>query len=48
VGKELGVSGQTLRNWVKVEKSGKLNGPGVKPATPEQMELSLLVKYGLD
>jgi transposase len=38
-GKELGISEQTLRNWVKAAEAGKLNGPGV---TPEQMELSRL------
>ncbi|WP_244134260.1 IS3 family transposase, partial [Burkholderia gladioli] len=40
VARELGMSEQTLRNWVKVEASGKLNGAGAKPVTPEQMELS--------
>jgi transposase len=42
VGKELGVSDQTLRNWVKAADAGKLNGAGAKPVTPEQMELSRL------
>ncbi|WP_244128357.1 transposase, partial [Burkholderia gladioli] len=42
VARELGVSEQTLRNWVKAEASGKLNGAGAKPVTPEQMELSRL------
>lgn len=41
VGKELGVSDQTLR-WVKAAEFGKLNGPGTKPVTSEQMELSRL------
>ncbi|WP_321900164.1 IS3 family transposase [Paraburkholderia heleia] len=40
VARELGMSEQTLRNWVKTEASGKLNGAGAKPVTPEQMELS--------
>ena len=40
VARELGMSEQTLRNWVKAEASGKLNGAGAKPVTPEQMELS--------
>ena len=40
VGKELGVSDQTLRNWVRAAEAGKLNGPGTKPVSPEQMELS--------
>ncbi|WP_321873401.1 IS3 family transposase [Burkholderia ubonensis] len=42
VARELGISEQTLRNWVKSEASGKLNGAGAKPVTPEQMELSRL------
>ncbi|SDR62668.1 transposase [Paraburkholderia tuberum] len=42
VARELGMSEQTLRNWVKAEASGKLNGAGAKPVTPEQMELSRL------
>ncbi|SMF97958.1 Mobile element protein [Burkholderia singularis] len=42
VARELGISEQTLRNWVKAEASGKLNGAGAKPVTPEQMELSRL------
>lgn len=40
--KELGLNEQTLRNWVKAADAGKLNGPGAKPVTPEQMELSRL------
>lgn len=40
VARELGISEQTLRNWVKAEASGKLSGAGAKPVTPEQMELS--------
>jgi transposase len=42
VAKELGMSEQTLRNWVKAAKDGKLNGAGAKPVTPEQMELTRL------
>ena len=42
VSKELGVSDQTLRNWVKAAAAGKLNGVGAKVVTPEQMELSRL------
>lgn len=42
VAKELGLIEQTLRNWVKAAEAGKLNGPGAKPVTPEQMELSRL------
>ena len=42
VAKDLGLVEQTLRNWVKAAKAGKLNVPGSKPVTPEQMELSRL------
>lgn len=42
VAKEQGLIEQTLRNWVKTADAGKLNGPGTKPITPEQMELSRL------
>lgn len=40
--KELGLVEQTLCTWVKAAEAGKLAGAGVKPATPEQMELSRL------
>ncbi len=40
VAKELGLVEQTLRNWVKAAKAGKLNTPGTKAVTPEEMELS--------
>jgi len=40
VAREPGISDQTLRNWVKAAAAGKLNGPGTKVVTPEQMELS--------
>ena len=40
VAKELGVSDQTLRNWVSAFDAGKLTEPGTKIVTPEQMELS--------
>ena len=40
--KELGLVEKTLRNWVKAADAGKLNGPGTKLVTPEQMELSRL------
>ncbi|SDD99215.1 transposase [Cupriavidus sp. YR651] len=42
VARELGASEQTLRNWVKAEHAGKLNGVSTKVVTPEQMELSRL------
>ena len=40
VARDLGLVDQTLRNWVKAAKRGKLNAPGGKTVTPEQMELS--------
>lgn len=42
VGRELGISAQTVRNWVKAAQAGKLNGAGAKVVTPKQMELSRL------
>jgi transposase len=39
---ELGMSDQTLRNWVKAASAGKLSGAGSKAVTPEDMELSRL------
>lgn len=42
VARELGVSEQTVRNWVKAEQAGTLNGAGAKVVAPEQMELSRL------
>jgi transposase len=39
---ELGMSDQTLRNWIKAAAAGKLNGAGGKAVTPEEMELSRL------
>ena len=40
VARDLGLVEQTLRNWVKAAKAGKLNPPAGKAVTPEQMELS--------
>lgn len=40
--KELGLSDQTVRNWVKAAAEGKLSGAGGKVVTPEEMELSRL------
>ena len=41
--KELGLSDQTLRNWVKASaEEGKPNGAGGRVVTPEEMELSRL------
>ena len=42
VARELGLSGQRLRNWVKAAAAGRLGGAGTKVVTPEQMELSRL------
>jgi transposase len=42
VAKDLGLVEQTLRNWVKASKAGKLKAPGAKTVTPEEMELSRL------
>ena len=42
VAKDLGLVEQTLRNWVKAFDVGKLNGPGARKVTPEEMELSRL------
>jgi transposase len=40
VARDLGLVDQTLRNWMKAAKNGKLNAPSGKAVTPEQMELS--------
>ena len=40
--RELGLSDQTLRNWVKAAAEGNLNGAGGRVVTPEEMELSRL------
>ena len=42
VGRELGISHQTVRNWVKAAAAGKLVGTGSRAVTPEEMELSSL------
>ena len=41
-GKSLGVVEQTLFNWVKAERSGKLKGADSKVVSAEQMEISRL------
>ena len=33
---------QTLHNWVKAQREGRLGGPGSKPVSAEQMELARL------
>jgi transposase len=40
VAKQLGISEQTLGNWRKAAKAGKLGKGAGKPITAEQMELS--------
>jgi transposase len=42
VGSELGISHQTVRNWVKAADGGKLTGAGSRVVTPQEMELSRL------
>jgi transposase len=42
VARELGISEQTLLNWRKAYKAGKLAKGNGKPVTPEQMELARL------
>ena len=42
VARDLGLVEQTLRNWVKAAAAGKLNAPGARAVTPEEMELSRL------
>ncbi len=42
IARELGVTDQTLYNWVKADREGKLAGAGAKPVSPEQMELARL------
>ena len=38
----LGVVEQTLFNWVKAQRQGKLKGANCKPVSAEQMEISRL------
>ena len=40
--KILGISEQTLHNWVKADKDGRLVGAGARPVSPEQMEIARL------
>lgn len=40
--KILGISEQTLHNWIKADKDGRLAGAGAKPVSPEQMEIARL------
>lgn len=38
----LGLADQTLHNWIKAQREGRLGRPGSKPVSPEQMELARL------
>jgi len=38
----LSLPDQTLHNWLKAHREGRLGGPGARPVTPEQMELARL------
>ncbi|MFM7568755.1 MAG: IS3 family transposase [Betaproteobacteria bacterium] len=40
--KILGLSEQTLHNWIRAEQQGRLGGPGAKSVSPEQMEIARL------
>ena len=42
VSRTLGVVEQTLHNWVKADKEGRLTGADTKPVSPEQMEIARL------
>ena len=42
VSRSLGVVEQTLFNWVKASRDGRLNGAESKPLSAEQMEISRL------
>ncbi len=40
--KEVGLSDQTLHNWIKAAAKGRLSGPGGPIVTPDEMMLSRL------
>lgn len=42
VSHSLGVAEQTLFNWVKANREGRLTGAEAKPVSAEQMEISRL------
>ena len=42
VARTLGVVEQTLHNWVKAQRAGKLTGADSKPVSAQQMEISRL------
>lgn len=38
----LGIAEQTLHNWIKADREGRLRGAGTKPVSAEQMEIARL------
>ena len=42
VARKLGVVDQTLFNWVKAQREGRINGADSSPVSAEQMEISRL------
>lgn len=42
VSRSLGIVEQTLFNWVKASREGRLNGADSRPVSAEQMEISRL------
>ena len=42
VAKSLGMSGQTLHNWVKAEAAGRLSETACRTVSAEQMEIARL------
>jgi transposase len=42
VARTLGISDQTLHNWIKASDQGRLSGAASKPVSAEQMEISRL------
>ena len=40
--KILGIAEQTLHNWIKADKQGRLHGADSKPVSAEQMEIARL------
>ena len=40
--KILGISDQTLHNWIKADRQGRLKGAEAKPVSAEQMEIARL------
>jgi len=42
VSKILSIADQTLHNWVKAAREGRLGGAGTRPVDPQQMELARL------